>query len=211
MTPRSPSELPDRLSADGEAIVVDPNRAVDQYITAANAESVRVTHVTETHIHADFVSGSRELSHRTGARLLLFDEGDANWKYAFANEAGAVLLEDGDSFAVGNIRFDVMHTPGHTPEHLSFLVTDTAATDQAMGVLTGDFVFVGAVGRPDLLEKAAKIAGTMEAGARTLFRSLQRFCQLPDYLQIWPGHGRAPRAAKRWVLSRAQRSATRRS
>ena len=175
--------------ATGEAVVVDPNRDVEQYLRLAEAEGVRITHVTETHIHADFVSGARELAQRSGARLLLSDEGDANWKYAFAGEAGAELLHDGDVFMVGNLRFEVLHTPGHTPEHLSFVVTDTPATDQPMGVLTGDFVFVGDVGRPDLLEKAAKVVGTMEAGARTLFRSLQRFKQLPDHLQIWPGHG----------------------
>ena len=176
-------------AATGEALVVDPNRDVEEYIRAATAEGMKVTHVTETHIHADFVSGSRELAQRTGAQLLLSDEGDADWKYAFAAEAGATLLHDGDAFMVGNLKFDVLHTPGHTPEHLSFLVTDTPATDKPMGAITGDFVFVGDVGRPDLLEKAAKMVGTMEAGARTLFKSLQRFKQLPDYLQIWPGHG----------------------
>ncbi len=176
-------------AATGEALVVDANRDVEEYIRAATAEGLRVTHVTETHIHADFVSGSRELAQRTGAQLLLSDEGGADWHYAFAADAGATLLHDGDTFMVGNLKFDVLHTPGHTPEHLSFLVTDTPATDKPMGAVTGDFVFVGDVGRPDLLEKAAKIEGTMVAGARTLFQSLQRFKQLPDYLQIWPGHG----------------------
>lgn len=176
-------------SATGEAIVIDPNRDVEQYVRAAAEEGLRVTHVTETHIHADFVSGSRELARRTGAQLLLSDEGDAHWKYAFAAAEGARLLRDRDVFLVGNLKFEVRHTPGHTPEHLSFVVTDTPATDRPMGAFTGDFVFVGDVGRPDLLEKAAKVVGTMEAGARTLFQSLQRFKQLPDYLQLWPGHG----------------------
>jgi len=176
-------------AATGEAIIVDPNRDVEQYIRAASDEGVKISHVTETHIHADFVSGSRELAQRTGAELLLSDEGDSEWKYAFAEAAGAQLLHDGDTFMVGNLKFDVLHTPGHTPEHLSFLVTDTPATDKPMGAITGDFVFVGDVGRPDLLEKAAHVAGTMEASARTLFRSLQKFKRLPDYLQIWPGHG----------------------
>jgi hydroxyacylglutathione hydrolase len=175
--------------ATGDAIVVDPNRDVAQYIAAAAEEGLRVSHVTETHIHADFVSGSRELAHATGAQLLLSDEGDADWKYAFAAESKAVLLRDRDNFMVGNLKFEVLHTPGHTPEHLSFVVTDTPAAAGPMGVITGDFVFVGDVGRPDLLEKAAKVMGTMEAGARTLFRSLQRFKTLPDHLQIWPGHG----------------------
>ncbi|HWE42904.1 MAG TPA: rhodanese-like domain-containing protein [Gemmatimonadaceae bacterium] len=176
-------------SATGEAIVVDANRDVEQYLRAASDEGLRVTHVTETHIHADFVSGSRELAGRAGAKLLLSDEGGPGWRYAFAADSGATLLRDGDSFMVGNIRFDVLHTPGHTPEHLTFLVTDTPATDRPMGAITGDFVFVGDVGRPDLLERAANVAGTMRASAQALFRSLQRFKQLPDYLQLWPGHG----------------------
>lgn len=176
-------------AATGEAIVIDPNRDIEQYIRAADDEGLRVTHVTETHIHADFVSGSRELAQKTGAQLILSDEGDADWKYLFAAESGARLVHDGDEFMVGNLKFEVLHTPGHTPEHITFLVTDTPATDKPMGAITGDFVFVGDVGRPDLLEKAAKVVGTMEAGARTLFRSLQRFKELPDYIQIWPGHG----------------------
>ena len=173
----------------GQAVVVDPNRDVQQYVAAAEEEGLRVTHVTETHIHADFVSGARELAQRTGAQLLLSDEGDADWKYAYAAEAGARLLGDGDHFMVGNIRFDILHTPGHTPEHLSLLVTDTPAVSGPWGILTGDFVFVGDVGRPDLLEKAAGVSGTMEAGARTLFHSLEKFRALPDHLQVWPGHG----------------------
>ena len=176
-------------AATGEALVIDANRDIDQYLDAAEAEGVRITHVTETHIHADFISGSRELAMRTGAALLLSDEGDADWKYRFAADAGARLLRDGDSFKVGNIRVDVLHTPGHTPEHLSFVITDTAATDRPMGAFTGDFIFAGDVGRPDLLERAAGMAGTMVESARLLFRSLQRFAALPDYFQLWPGHG----------------------
>ena len=173
----------------GEAVVVDPNRDVEQYISAAAADGLRITHVTETHIHADFVSGARELAARTGAQLLLSDEGTSDWKYAYAADAGARLLEDGDTFTVGNIRIEALHTPGHTPEHLSFLVTDMATSSDPWGILTGDFVFVGDVGRPDLLERAAGYVNTMEAGARTLFRSLERFRALPDHVQVWPGHG----------------------
>lgn len=144
--------------------------------------------MTETHIHADYVSGSRELAKRTGARLFLSDEGEDEWKYQFADDE-TVLIRDGFRFRVGEIEVEVLHTPGHTPEHVSFLITDHATADQPIGVLTGDFVFVGDVGRPDLLERAAKVAGTMESSARSLFRSLQRFKELPDYLQVWPGHG----------------------
>jgi hydroxyacylglutathione hydrolase len=176
-------------AATGEALVVDPNRDVDQYVTAADDEGLRISHVTETHIHADFVSGSRELAARTGAKLYLSDEGGPDWRYAFAAADGAMLLRDSDSFMVGTVRVEALHTPGHTPEHMTFLITDTATTDRPMGAFTGDFIFVGDVGRPDLLERAAKVAGTMEAGARTLYHSIQRFKGLPDWLQLWPGHG----------------------
>ncbi len=173
----------------GEAVVVDPNRDIEQYVAAAAREGLRITHVTETHIHADFVSGARELAAATDALLLLSDEGGNDWRYAFAAEAHARLLRDGDRFRVGNIELEAMHTPGHTPEHLSFLVTDVPANAGAWGILTGDFVFVGDVGRPDLLERAAGYVGTMEAAARTLHRSLARFRLLPSHLQVWPGHG----------------------
>jgi len=177
-------------AATGEALIVDPNRDVEPYVAAAEAEGLRITHITETHIHADFVSGARELAERTGGQLFLSDEGDENWKYAFAGDSGATLLKDGDGFHVGNVRIDVLHTPGHTPEHLAFVVTDTAAADRPMGVFTGDFIFVGDVGRPDLLERAAKHAGTMEQGAKVLHASLQKFAAaLPEYAQLWPGHG----------------------
>lgn len=176
-------------AATGEALVVDPNRDLDRYFDLAEREGFRIAAVTETHIHADFVSGARELAARTGARLYLSGEGTPEWQYAFADAAGATLVHDGDSFSVGNIRITIRHTPGHTPEHIAFLVTDTANADEPIGILTGDFVFVGDVGRPDLLEKAAGYAGTMEASARQLYASLQRFTSLPDYLQVWPGHG----------------------
>lgn len=173
----------------GEAIVVDPARDVERYVRAAAAHGLRIAYVTETHIHADFVSGSRELAARTGAALLLSGEGGEAWGYRYPTDVPVHSLRDGDSLMVGRVRLDVRHTPGHTPEHLTFLVTDTAATDHPMGALTGDFLFVGDVGRPDLLERAAGHAGTMDAGARMLFRSLRRFASLPDWLQLWPGHG----------------------
>ncbi len=170
----------------GEAIVIDANRDVDQYIAVAADEGLRITHVTETHIHADYVSGSRELAQKTGASLELSDEGDRDWKYQFPH---ARKLKHGDRITIGNITLDVLHTPGHTPEHISFLVTDGAAADRPIAAVTGDFVFVGDVGRPDLLERAANIKGTMEAGARTLWKSLHAITAQDDWLQIWPGHG----------------------
>jgi hydroxyacylglutathione hydrolase len=173
----------------GEALLIDPGREMQRYLALARREGLRVTAVTETHIHADFVSGVRELAAETVARLYLSGEGGPDWQYAYAAESGATLLQDGDSFTVGNVKIEARHTPGHTPEHLAFLLTDTRAAEQPMGVFTGDFVFVGDVGRPDLLETAAGLTGTMAESARTLWRSLQWFKTLPDYLQVWPGHG----------------------
>lgn len=174
----------------GEAIIIDPSRSVDQYIEAANAEGLRITGSAETHIHADFVSGSRELADRVGAKLYLSDEGPADWKYQFANQSNAQLLKDGDILKVGNIKLQVMHTPGHTPEHISFVLTDEGSGANApMGIFTGDFVFVGSIGRPDLLETAAGVVGSAEIGARQLYRSIERFKGLPDHLQVWPAHG----------------------
>lgn len=176
-------------AATGEALVVDPMRDITPYLEAARKEGLRITHVAETHIHADFVSGSRELAAAAGANIFLSDMGPADWKYAYADQENVILVREGDMFMVGNIRIDVIHTPGHTPEHISFMVTDTAVADKPMGVFTGDFIFVGDVGRPDLLETAAGAAGTKKPGARQEFASVQRFKSLPDYLQIWPGHG----------------------
>lgn len=173
----------------GDALIIDPNRNFDQYLSLVSNEGFRITGITETHIHADFASGSWELAARTGAALYLSGEGDETWQYRFTAESGATLVHDGDSIPVGNIRLQVLHTPGHTPEHVSFILTDAANADTPMGIFTGDFVFVGDVGRPDLLETAAGMQGTMAAGARDLYHSLQRFKELPDHLQVWPGHG----------------------
>lgn len=174
----------------GVAVVVDPGRDIDVYLRMAEREGVNLVGALETHIHADYVSGARELAERTGAVLYVSDEGPAEWKYEYARGYRHHLLKNGDSFMIGNIRFEVMHTPGHTPESISFLLTDQGGhADKPMGIFTGDFVFVGSVGRPDLLEKAAGLEKTAEPGARDLYRSTQKFKQLPDYLQVWPAHG----------------------
>ncbi|HEY5219308.1 MAG TPA: rhodanese-like domain-containing protein [Gemmatimonadaceae bacterium] len=174
-----------------QAIVVDPNLDVAQYVDAAAAERLTIAYVTETHIHADFLSGARALTTATGAQLMLSGDGGPDWQYQVTPADGqtTVLLHDGDSISVGTVRLDVLHTPGHTPEHIAFLVTDTTVSDQPVGLISGDFIFVGDVGRPDLLERAAHVAGTMEASAKQLFASLRRVAALPDYLQLWPGHG----------------------
>lgn len=174
----------------GEAVVIDPGRSIEQYLEAAEQEGLRIVGSAETHIHADFVSGSCELAERTGARLYLSDEGPAEWKYEFAGRYDTQLLKHGDTFRVGSVLLRAVHTPGHTPEHMSYLLTDEGGgADEPMGIFTGDFVFVGSIGRPDLLETAAGVAGSADAGARQLYHSLRRFCNLPDHLQIWPAHG----------------------
>lgn len=173
----------------GECLVVDPGRDLSRYLDEAKSQKLRVTYVTETHIHADFLSGSRELAKATGARLLLSDEGGVVWRYTY-DDGNQVNLRGGDTFMVGNVRIQVVHTPGHTPEHLSFLVTDTPRGENPSMMLTGDFMFVGDLGRPDLLDEAAGGQDTRYEGAWQMFASLRdRFLTLPDYVQVWPGHG----------------------
>ncbi len=172
------------------AVVVDPGRDVEQYLETADREGMKLVAVAETHIHADYVSGARELADRVDAKLYMSDEGTSDWKYQFLDGYDSERLHDGDHFMIGNVRFDVMHTPGHTPESVSFVLTDQGGgADKPMGIFTGDFVFVGSIGRPDLLEEAAGLKGTAESGARDLFQSAERFKSLPDYLQVWPAHG----------------------
>jgi hydroxyacylglutathione hydrolase len=174
----------------GEAIVIDPGRNVEPYLEAAAAEGLRITGSAETHIHADFVSGSRELADRVGAKLYLSDEGPEDWKYQFADKHDSQLVKNGDVIRVGKIRLEVLHTPGHTPEHISFVLTDEGGgANVPMGIFTGDFVFVGSIGRPDLLETAAGVQGSAESGARLLYHSMRKFRHLPDHLQVWPAHG----------------------
>jgi len=174
----------------GEAVVVDPGCDIAQYQKEARGNGMKIVGVLETHIHADYVSGAHQMAHALGATLYVSDDGPAAWKYLYAEGFEHQLLKDGDQFLVGNLKFEVLHTPGHTPESICFLLTDQGGgADKPMGIFTGDFVFVGSIGRPDLLEEAAGISGTAEPGARDLFRSIQKFNALPDYLQLWPAHG----------------------
>jgi len=175
--------------ASGTAIVVDARRDIQAYLDIAAAQDMRIVAVTETHIHADYLSGTRELANATGAQMYVSDEGGDDWRYGAAFD-DAVRMTDGHEIAIGNIRLRALHTPGHTPEHMSFLVTDGALTDRPGFILTGDFVFVGDVGRPDLLDEAAGYHDTRFDGARDLFHSLTDILlTLPDYVQVLPGHG----------------------
>ncbi|MFK7983999.1 MAG: rhodanese-like domain-containing protein [Saprospiraceae bacterium] len=169
----------------GVAAVIDPKRDVDTYLEIAKQKNMKITHIMETHIHADFLAGSRELAALTGAKMYLSDEGGEGWEYQFPHEG----LKNGDIMNLGNLKIEVLHTPGHTPESISFLLTDTPASQEPVMLFTGDFVFVGDVGRPDLLEKAAGLVGTQDEGALQMYDSINKFSALPDHIQVWPGHG----------------------
>lgn len=176
----------------GEAIVIDPERDIDRYVQIASEEGLRIVAATETHIHADFLSGLREFAEQHDVKLYVSDEGDADWKYKWARSSDydVHFLKDNDEFMIGNIRIQALHTPGHTPEHISFLVTDMGGgATEPIGIASGDFVFVGDLGRPDLLETAAGVTGAREPSARRLYDSTKRFLELQDHVQVWPGHG----------------------
>ncbi|MGI6785828.1 MAG: MBL fold metallo-hydrolase [Gleimia sp.] len=172
--------------AKKEALVIDARRDIQPYLDLAEANGMTITHVTETHIHADYLSGTRELAAATGATIHLSGEGGEDWQYEFEGE----LMYDGDTFKVGKLTIQAVHTPGHTPEHLSFLLTDGAFSDKPGYMFTGDFVFAGDLGRPDLLDEAAGAVDTRFVGAKQTFESLRyKFATLPDYVQVYPAHG----------------------
>lgn len=170
----------------GQAIVIDPRRDVGCYLELAAKQNMEIVAVTETHIHADYLSGTRELASATGAAMYVSGHGGKDWSYRFE----AHLLGDADTLNIGTLRIQAVHTPGHTPEHLMFLVTDTTFSDKPGYAFTGDFVFAGDVGRPDLLDEAAGEKDTRFAAAAQLFASLKRsFVTLPGYVQVFPAHG----------------------
>jgi glyoxylase-like metal-dependent hydrolase (beta-lactamase superfamily II)/rhodanese-related sulfurtransferase len=169
------------IGSEGEAAVVDPQRDVDQYIDEAAAQGLQIKYVIETHLHADFVSGHRELAARTGAEIV------------FGKEAGALFphraVKDGDELAVGKLLLRIMETPGHTPESISVLVIDTEAADaeQPQKILTGDTLFVGDVGRPDL---AGGKGYTPPMMAAMMFDTLHdKLMTLPNETEVYPAHG----------------------
>jgi hydroxyacylglutathione hydrolase len=172
-----------------EAIVVDPGLDLEDYESAAAAERVRISHVTETHIHADFVSGAKELAEKVGAQLHLSGAGTKEWAYSQQALSAAQALHDGAEIDLGGVTLEAVHTPGHTPEHITLVVTDRDRGEQPVGALTGDFIFVGDVGRPDLLERVVGADASAQRSALQLYRSIQDFRSRPDHLQLWPGHG----------------------
>ena len=166
--------------SDGVAAVFDPTPDVEKYVELAREKKVSITHIFETHIHADLVSGSRELCARLqSAKVYVSHEGDA--RYGFDHEK----LEDGDQFTFGKTLVTVRHTPGHTPEHVSYLVAEKDHPDTPWGVLTGDSLFVNSAGRPDLLGSSET-----EELTQKLFKTLREFyLALPDSVMIFPAHG----------------------
>jgi hydroxyacylglutathione hydrolase len=176
--------------ASGEALIVDPLRDIDLYFDRVDELGFEIVGVAETHIHADFLSGGRDLARASDATLYVSGETVPGWEYGPLEGIETTHLEDGDTFALGGVELEALHTPGHTPEHVSLSITDTAQSDEPMMVLTGDFAFVGDLGRPDLLEEAAGQEGTALEGARQQFESVRdQLLALPDDVQIWPGHG----------------------
>ena len=167
------------IGSEGEAAVVDPQRDVDQYIADAEAQGFKIKHVIETHLHADFVSGHRELAARTGADIIFGASSGAE----FAHKA----VHDGDEIRVGGVTLRFLQTPGHTPESISVLVIDNEVSRQPQKVLTGDALFIGDVGRPDL---AGGRGYTAEQMAAKLYDSLHdKLMKLDDAVEVYPAHG----------------------
>jgi glyoxylase-like metal-dependent hydrolase (beta-lactamase superfamily II) len=167
------------IGSDGEAAVVDPQRDVEQYLEEARSAGLRIRYVVETHLHADFVSGHVELAERTGAEIVFGAKAEA----AFAHRA----VRDGDELRLGRVVLRFLETPGHTPESVSIVVVDTAVSQAPRMVLTGDTLFLGDVGRPDL---AGGRGYTPEAMAGLLYDSLHgKLLKLPDDVAVYPAHG----------------------
>ena len=173
----------------GEAIIIDPVRDLTKYMEVADSEGFKITQAAETHIHADFASGIRDVQERLNANIYVSGEGDDQFSYKNMPEH-TNFVKNQDIIQVGNIKLEVLHTPGHTPESISFLLTDEGGGSSVpMGLFSGDFIFVGDIGRPDLLEKSVQMEGTTEIGAKQMYQSIEGVKNLPDYIQIWPGHG----------------------
>ncbi|MBU6200835.1 MAG: MBL fold metallo-hydrolase [Acidobacteria bacterium] len=166
-------------TTSGAAAVVDPRRDVRQYVDAAAAHGLRITHVLETHFHADFLSGHLELAAATGAEIC--------YGSAAKPQFPARLLSDGETVSLGEVRLEVRHTPGHTPESISIVVWERPGDATPYGVLTGDTLFIGDVGRPDLLVSVGKTADEL---GRMLFESIAtKLLTLPDATRVFPAHG----------------------
>ncbi len=167
------------IGSDGEAAVVDPQRDVDEYLAEASANGLQIKYVIETHLHADFVSGHQEIADRTGAQIIFGEKAGVE----FAHRA----VRDGEELRMGNVVLRFLETPGHTPEGICVLVTDTENPDQPPKLLTGDTLFIGDVGRPDL---AGGKGYTPQMMAEMMYDSLHgKLLKLPDEVEVYPAHG----------------------
>lgn len=188
-------------TSSGSAVVVDPQRDIQQYLDSATQHGLTITHVFETHFHADFLSGHLELAKATGAQVCF---GNAA-KPQFA----ARLFGDGERLSLGNVQLEIRHTPGHTPESISIVVWEHADDEVPYGVLTGDTLFIGDVGRPDLLVSVGKSADEL---GHDLFASLHnKILTLPDPTRVFPAHGAGSACGKnlsteKWSTIGQQRS-----
>ena len=161
----------------GEMMVVDPKRDVQDYLDIAREEGMRITRVIDTHVHADHVSGAQELRLRTGAEICMWHEVETGFP--------RTPLHEGDVLEAGVAKLEVLHTPGHTPNSISLLVTDRSRSEEPWMILTGDLLFVGDIGRPDLVGDAV-----LEEQVRNLYNSLfVKLGKYPDYLEVFPAHG----------------------
>lgn len=173
----------------GETIIIDPVRDLTKYIEVADSEGFKITQAAETHIHADFASGIRDVAKRLNANIYVSGAGDEQLSYKNMPKQ-THFVKNQDIIRVGNIKLEVLHTPGHTQESISFLLTDEGGGSSVpMGLFSGDFIFVGDIDRPDLLEKSVQMEGTTEIGAKQMYQSIEGVKDLPGYIQIWPGHG----------------------
>ncbi|HKZ82003.1 MAG TPA: MBL fold metallo-hydrolase [Pyrinomonadaceae bacterium] len=167
------------LGSEGEAAVVDPQRDVEQYLTEAEAQQLKIKYVIETHLHADFVSGHRELAERTGAEIVFGEKADV----AFPHRP----VREGDEIKIGKVTLRILETPGHTPESICVLVSDTEKSQQPQKLLSGDTLFIGDVGRPDL---AGAKGFTPQLMAEMMYDTLhKKLLQLPDETELYPAHG----------------------
>src|ERR1700679_3878119 len=165
------------IGSEGEAAVVDPQRDVDLYLKAAEEQNLKIRHIFETHLHADFVSGHKELAARTGAKIYIGAHADAGFPH--------VPLTDGFEVKMGAVRIRTLETPGHTPESVCLVITDESKSPEPSLVLTGDTLFIGDVGRPDLSK-----THTPPELAGLLYNSLhKKLLALPDAVMVYPAHG----------------------
>ena len=164
------------LAGKNYCAIIDPQRDVDIYLTEARTMGLEITHILQTHLHADFISGHMDLAKKTGAKIYIAKSAQCTFDH--------VALSEGDSIELEDMLLQVLETPGHTPEHLSYVVIDKSRSDSPIGVFVGDTLFVGDVGRPDLFPDMA------EDLAQKLYHSLHdKLLKLPDYVEVYPAHG----------------------